>query len=161
MALNTVFSWFITKRTHQIDLFMKYPIEVQEELFYYLIEEAGATRFGFDHNFQQIKTIDDFKKNVPIRTYEQFRPYIDKIKEGEEQVTWPSKVKWFAKSSGTTDNQSKYIPVTQDSLDECHYKGGKTYCPFTIISSLPPNYTMARHLSLGDHQRLCMIIKEN
>jgi hypothetical protein len=125
MALNTVFSWFITKRTHQIDLFMKYPIEVQEELFYYLIEEAGATRFGFDHNFQQIKTIDDFKKNVPIRNYEQFRPYIDKIKEGEEQVTWPSKVKWFAKSSGTTDNQSKYIPVTQDSLDDCHYKGGK------------------------------------
>jgi hypothetical protein len=125
MALNTVFSWFITKRTHQIELFMKHPIEVQEELFYYLIEEAGATRFGFDHNFQQIKNINDFKENVPIRTYEQFRPYIDKIKDGEEQVTWPSKVKWFAKSSGTTDNNSKYIPVTQESLDECHYKGGK------------------------------------
>ncbi|MEY3597630.1 MAG: hypothetical protein RL521_52 [Bacteroidota bacterium] len=104
---------------------MKHPIEVQEELFYYLIEEAGATRFGFDHNFQQIKNINDFKENVPIRTYEQFRPYIDKIKDGEEQVTWPSKVKWFAKSSGTTDNNSKYIPVTQESLDECHYKGGK------------------------------------
>ena len=94
-------------------------------MFYYLIEEAGATRFGFDHNFQQIKNINDFKENVPIRTYEQFRPYIDKIKDGEEQVTWPSKVKWFAKSSGTTDNNSKYIPVTQESLDECHYKGGK------------------------------------
>lgn len=104
---------------------MKHPIEVQEELFFYLIEEAGATRFGFDHNFQQIKNINDFKENVPIRTYEQFRPYIDKIKDGEEQVTWPSKVKWFAKSSGTTDNNSKYIPVTQESLDECHYKGGK------------------------------------
>ncbi|MEY4330599.1 MAG: hypothetical protein RL609_1347, partial [Bacteroidota bacterium] len=125
MALNTVFSWFITKRVHQIELFMKHPIEVQEELFQYLIEEAGATRFGFDHNFQQIKSIADFRKNVPIRTYEEFRLYIDKIKDGEEQVTWPTKVKWFAKSSGTTDNNSKYIPVTAESLEECHYKGGK------------------------------------
>lgn len=125
MALNTVFSWFITKRVHQIELFMKHPIEVQEELFQYLIEEAGATRFGFDHNFQQIKSIADFRKNVPIRSYEEFRLYIDKIKDGEEQVTWPTKVKWFAKSSGTTDNNSKYIPVTAESLEECHYKGGK------------------------------------
>lgn len=125
MALNTVFSWFITKRVHQIELFMKHPIEVQEELFQYLIEEAGATRFGFDHNFQQIKSIADFKAQVPIRSYEEFRPYIDRIKDGEEQVTWPTKVKWFAKSSGTTDHNSKYIPVTAESLEDCHYKGGK------------------------------------
>jgi hypothetical protein len=125
MAMNAVFSWFITKRIHQIELFMKYPVEVQEELLYYLIEEAGSTRFGFEHNFQQIKNLSDFKKNVPLRSYENFRPYIDKIKEGEQQVTWPNRVKWFAKSSGTTDNKSKYIPITPESLEECHYKGGK------------------------------------
>ncbi len=125
MALNGVFSWFITKRVHQIDLFKKHPIEVQDELLSYLIEESGTTRFGFEHNFQKIKNAEDFRKNVPIRSYEDFRPYIDLIKEGEEKVVWDSKVKWFAKSSGTTDSQSKYIPVTSESLEECHYKGGK------------------------------------
>lgn len=125
MALNGVFSWFITKRVHQIDLFKKHPIEVQDELLAYLIEESGTTRFGFEHNFQKIKNADDFRRNVPIRTYEEFRPYIDLIKDGEEKVTWDTKIKWFAKSSGTTDNNSKYIPVTAESLEECHYKGGK------------------------------------
>ena len=125
MPFNSLFSWFITKRMHQIDLFMKHPHEVQDELFQYLIEEAGSTRFGFEHNFQKIQQLSDFKKAVPIRTYETFRPYIDRLKEGEQQVTWPTKVKWFAKSSGTTDDKSKYIPVTQEALEDCHYKGGK------------------------------------
>ena len=125
MPFNSLFSWFITKRMHQIDLFIKHPLEVQDELFQYLIEEAGSTRFGFDHHFQKIRSVGDFQQMVPIRNYESFRPYIDLLKEGEQQVSWPTKVKWFAKSSGTTDDKSKYIPVTQESLEDCHYKGGK------------------------------------
>jgi len=110
---------------HQIELFMKHPHEVQDELFQYLIEEAGSTRFGFEHHFQKIRTHQDFKKAVPIRNYEQFKKYIDLLKDGEQQVTWPTKVKWFAKSSGTTDDKSKFIPVTGEALEDCHYKGGK------------------------------------
>ena len=110
---------------HQIELFMKHPHEVQDELFQYLIEEAGSTRFGFEHHFQKIRTAEDFKHAVPVRSYEGFKKYIDLLKDGEQQVTWPSKVKWFAKSSGTTDDKSKYIPVTQEALEDCHYKGGK------------------------------------
>ena len=72
MALNGVFSWFITKRVHQIDLFKKHPIEVQDELLSYLIEESGATRFGFEHNFQKIKNAEDFRKNVPRRNLQRY-----------------------------------------------------------------------------------------
>lgn len=125
MALNSFFSWVIKKRLHQIDLFMKYPVEVQNELFSRLMDEAALTRFGLEHKFSDFKTIKDFKNAVPIRSYEDFKPYIDQLREGEQNVLWPSKLKWFAKSSGTTDARSKFIPVSKEALEECHYKGGK------------------------------------
>lgn len=125
MPFNAVFSWFIKKRVHQIDLFRKYPMEVQGEWFERLIEEGRDTEFGRVHNFEDIKTIADFKKAVPIRTYEEFKPYIDRLRDGEQGVLWPSKVKWFAKSSGTTSDKSKFLPVTREALEDCHYKGGK------------------------------------
>lgn len=125
MALNSFFSWVIKKRIHQIELFMKYPVEVQNELFQKLVDEAALTRFGLEHKFSEIKSLKDFKNRVPIRNYEQFKPYIDLLREGEQNVVWPSKLKWFAKSSGTTDAKSKFIPVSKEALEECHYKGGK------------------------------------
>ncbi len=125
MPLNSLFSWFIKKRIHQIELFKKYPVEVQTESFQKLVDEAALTRFGLEHNFSNIRTIKDFQHAVPIRTYEDFKPYIDLLREGQQNVLWPSKLKWFAKSSGTTDARSKFIPVTQEALEECHYKGGK------------------------------------
>ncbi len=125
MPLNSLFSWVIKKRIHQIELFKKYPVEVQTESFQKLVDEAALTRFGLEHNFSNIRTIKDFQHAVPIRTYEEFKPYIDLLREGQQNVLWPSKLKWFAKSSGTTDARSKFIPVTQEALEECHYKGGK------------------------------------
>lgn len=125
MAFNTLFSWFIKKRIHQIELFMKYPAEVQGELFQKLMDEAALTRFGLEHGFSNIRSIRDFKNAVPIRTYEDYKPYIDLLREGEQNILWPSKLKWFAKSSGTTDAKSKFIPVSKEALEECHYKGGK------------------------------------
>jgi hypothetical protein len=125
MALNSFFSWVIKKRIHQIELFMKYPVEVQNESFQKLVDEAALTRFGLEHRFSDIKSLKDFKSRVPIRNYEEFKPYIDLLREGEQNVLWPSKLKWFAKSSGTTDARSKFIPVSKEALEECHYKGGK------------------------------------
>ncbi|MEY3398548.1 MAG: hypothetical protein RL220_1142, partial [Bacteroidota bacterium] len=90
MAFNSVFSWFIKKRIHQIELFMKYPEEVQNELFQRLIDEAALTRFGIEHGFGNIRTIQDFKKAVPIRKYEDYKPYIDLLRDGKQNVLWPS-----------------------------------------------------------------------
>ncbi|MFK7756767.1 MAG: GH3 auxin-responsive promoter family protein [Flavobacteriales bacterium] len=113
------------KRIHQIDLFRKHPVEVQDELLKELCLMAQHTEFGLKYDFSGIKTNSDFKKRVPISTYDNFKPYIDRLREGEQNILWPSKQKWFAKSSGTTSGKSKYIPVTTESLEECHYKGGK------------------------------------
>jgi hypothetical protein len=125
MPFNSVFSWIIKKRMHQIELFKKYPIEVQSELLRSLVDQAAMTRFGVEHGFPNVHSVSDFKRAVPVRNYEGFIGYIEKLREGQQNVLWPSKLKWFAKSSGTTDARSKFIPVSKEALEECHYKGGK------------------------------------
>ena len=123
--INSIFSWVMLKRMHQIELFLKYPVEVQQELFGKLIDSAQNTVFGREHDFANINNLKDFRTKVPVRSYEQLYPYIKRLLEGEQQVLWPSDVKWFAKSSGTTNNRSKFIPVTDEALEDCHFKGGK------------------------------------
>ena len=123
--INSIFSWVMLKRMHQIELFLKYPIEVQQELFGKLIGTAKNTVFGKEHDFKNIKTLNDFRNKVPVRNYEVLYPYIKRLLNGEQQILWPSEVTWFAKSSGTTNSRSKYIPVTNEALEDCHFKGGK------------------------------------
>lgn len=108
-----------------MELFKQYPIEVQEEIRQKLIDEAALTSFGKEHKFEHIHTLDDFRKAIPLRSYEEHFPYIDRMIRGEENVLWPGKTKWFAKSSGTTNNRSKFIPISTENLEEGHYKGGK------------------------------------
>ena len=90
-----------------------------------LCRMAQHTEFGSKYEFGSIKNSNEFRERVPIRTYDDFKPYIYRLREGEQNLLWPTKQKWFAKSSGTTSGKSKYIPVTSESLEECHYKGGK------------------------------------
>jgi len=123
--INSIFSWVMLKRMHQIDLFLKYPIEVQQELFEKLINTAKNTVFGKEHDFGNINNLHDFRNKIPVRNYESLYPYIDRILKGEQQILWPSEVKWFAKSSGTTNSRSKFIPVTDEALEDCHFKAGK------------------------------------
>jgi len=127
---------------HQIELFLKYPSEVQQELFQKLIASARNTQFGKDHDFDNINHIQDFREKVPIRNYEQLYPYIDRLLKGEQQILWPSDVNWFAKSSGTTNNRSKFIPVTNEALEDCHFKGGKD-----MISIFINNYPDSKILT--------------
>ncbi len=125
MPFNTVLSWFMKKRVHQIELFKKYPLEVQLEWFERLLNEGRETAFGQEHGFEDITTLEEFKKAVPVRNYDDFKPYIERLRGGEQGVLWPTRVKWYAKSSGTTSAKSKFIPVTVEALEDCHYKGGK------------------------------------
>tara|TARA_B100001540_G_scaffold65650_1_gene58992 strand:- start:610 stop:2052 length:1443 start_codon:yes stop_codon:yes gene_type:complete len=98
---------------------------MQKNVLNHLILKAKDTMFGQKYLFNQINSYKDFKENVPLQTYEKIYPYIKKSRNGEENILWPGKVKWFARSSGTTNDISKYIPVTKDSLYECHFKAGK------------------------------------
>jgi len=123
--LNSIVTWVMKKRIHQIELFMKYPHEVQDEVLKKLLNSARFTEFGQRYSFEDIVNSDDFKKRVPVHTYEQLYPYIDRLLRGEQNVLWPTEIKWFAKSSGTTNARSKFIPVSPESLEDCHFKGGK------------------------------------
>jgi len=122
---NSILTWVMQKRIHQIELFIKYPNEVQEELFRKLIQTARSTEFGVQYDFNSISTYEQFKDRVPIQTYEKIFPYIERMMRGEQNILWPSEIKWFSKSSGTTNARSKFIPVSQEALDDCHFKGGK------------------------------------
>lgn len=99
----------------QVKKWMVTAVDDQQKIFQQLIAHARATLFGTDHQFDNIKTYDDFKKRVPIRDYEQLRPYIDKIKEGKENILWKGRPVYFAKTSGTTSGV-KYIPISKDSI---------------------------------------------
>jgi hypothetical protein len=113
------------KRMHQIELFMKYPHEVQREGLNKLLKSASDTEWGRMYNYKEIENNRQFAERVPLQDYESMKPFIDKMRKGEHQVLWNTEIKWFAKSSGTTSDKSKYIPISNESLEECHFKGGK------------------------------------
>jgi hypothetical protein len=115
----------MNKRIHQIELFIKYPHDVQAEWFNRLIYMGKTTEWGRKYDFKSMKDIRQFDERVPVSTYEDLKPYIDRLRNGEQNILWPEEIKWFAKSSGTTSSKSKFIPVSNSSLDECHFKGGK------------------------------------
>ncbi len=123
--INSILTWVMQKRIHQIELFIKYPNEVQEELFKKLLQTAKSTEFGTRYNFAGISSYEQFKERVPVQTYENIFPYIERMMRGEQNILWPSEIKWFSKSSGTTNARSKFIPVSQEALEDCHFKGGK------------------------------------
>lgn len=123
--INSIVSWLFKKRIHQIDLFIKYPIEVQQEVLQKLIATAEHTEYGQRYDFRSISTYQQFSERLPLTEYEQIKPYVMRLKRGETDLLWPGEVKWFAKSSGTTQDKSKFIPVTKESLEDCHFRGGK------------------------------------
>lgn len=123
--VNSIISWFLKKRKHQMELFLKYPIDVQHELLHQLLYKAKNTEVGKKYGFSEIMNYKDFAKNVPIQQYESIEPLIERSRKGEQNVFWPTPIKWFAKSSGTTNAKSKFIPVSDEALEDCHFKAGK------------------------------------
>lgn len=123
--VNSFISWRMKKRFHQIELFMKYPHEVQRELLFNLLDVAKNTEWGKRYGFGDIKSYEEFKSRVPLHYYESIRGEVDRVRAGESDIMWPGEIKWFAKSSGTTDAKSKFIPVSPEAIEDCHFKGGK------------------------------------
>ena len=147
--LNSIVTWVMKKRIHQIELFMKYPHEVQDEVLKKLLNTARFTEFGQRYSFEDIVNSDDFKKRVPVHTYEQLYPYIDRLLRGEQNVLWPTEIKWFAKSSGTTNARSKFIPVSPESLEDCHFKGGKDLLSIYVNNYPNTNIFSGKGLGVG------------
>ncbi|NMD01599.1 MAG: GH3 auxin-responsive promoter family protein, partial [Bacteroidales bacterium] len=123
--INSLIHWINLKRINQIDLFKRYPQEVQDEVLADLLLKAKNTEFGLKYKFEQIETAKQFSETVPVVDYDAFKHYIERIMQGQQNIIWPSEIKWFAKSSGTTSDKSKFIPVSRESLEDCHFKGGR------------------------------------
>jgi hypothetical protein len=123
--LNSIINWLNIKRMHQIDLFRKYHFDVQRETLFKLLDTAKDTEFGLKYGFAGIDSIEAFQKQVPLSAYDDAKEYINRLRNGEMNLLWPGEIKWFAKSSGTTSDKSKFIPVSTESLEECHFRGGK------------------------------------
>ena len=123
--LSSIISWMSAKRVSEIELFKKYPNEVQYETFAKLLSFAKNTEWGSNYEFSSIKTISEFKNRVPLQNYNSLKNDIERTRLGEQNILWPTEIKWFAKSSGTTSDKSKFIPVSKESIEDCHFKGGK------------------------------------
>ncbi|AEA43038.1 GH3 auxin-responsive promoter family protein [Fluviicola taffensis] len=149
MPFNSIFAWVIKKRLHQIELFRKYPENVQHELFEKLIENGSQSEFGRKYNFSQITSYEDFSKSVPLNNYDTLKPWVERLMQGEQNMLWSHDTKWFAKSSGTTSDRSKFIPVTKESLEDCHYKGGKDLLALYYENFPNRKLYKGKHLIIG------------
>ena len=112
-------------RIWRIDNWTNHPVAAQRAVLQDLVTSAQYTSFGKKYNFSKLFTLKDFKKNIPIHEYDDIRPYIIRMMEGEENVLWNTPVSWFAKSSGTTSDKSKFIPISEESLQDNHYQANK------------------------------------
>jgi len=137
-----------------MDLFRKYPAEVQQDTLQKLITKAEGTEWGRKFNYRSLLNVTDFQKGVPIQTYEEVKPFIDRLRQGEQNLLWPGDIKWFAKSSGTTNDKSKFIPVSKESMEECHFRGGKDVLAIYCQNNPETNIFMGKGLTLGGSHKI-------
>jgi hypothetical protein len=152
--INSVATWILKKRIHQMELFLKYPHEVQEELLFSLIKSAEATQIGKKYDFSSVKNYTTFSERVPIASYEELEPLIELTRKGEQNVFWHSNIKWFAKSSGTTNAKSKFIPVSAEALENCHYKASKDLLCLFLNNNEDSQLFTGKSLRLGGSKQL-------
>jgi len=151
---NSIASWLLKKRYHQIELFLKYPAEVQEEVLFQLLGIAEDTKIGRKHNFDSITSYKAFAERIPIVTYEELEPLIERTRRGEQNIFWPTAIKWFAKSSGTTNAKSKFIPVSAEALEDCYYKSGKDLLCLYLNNNENSQLFTGKSLRLGGSNEL-------
>jgi hypothetical protein len=152
--INSIASWVLKQRIHQIELFLKYPNEVQEELLMNLIRRAENTVIGAQYEFSSITSYSTFSERVPVATYEDLQPLIERTRQGEQNVFWDAPIKWFAKSSGTTNAKSKFIPVSNDALEDCHYKGSKDLLCLYLNNNEDSDMFLGKSLRLGGSSQI-------
>lgn len=147
--LTNTISLFFQGRLKEIDLFTREADRIQTKQLKSLISTARYTEWGRSHNYKNIKSYRDFKEYVPLQSYEEIKPYVNRMINGEKNILWPSVVKWYAKSSGTTNDRSKYLPVTNEILNNCHYRGGFDSVALYLRNNPESRFFKGRGLILG------------
>jgi len=153
-VINSFASWVLKQRIHQIELFLKYPNEVQEELLMNLIRASENTILGQKYDYASVNSYATFAERVPVSTYEELQPLLERTRKGEQNVFWETPVKWFAKSSGTTNAKSKFIPVSPEALEDCHYKAGKDLLCMYLNNNENSEMFLGKSLRLGGSSQI-------
>ena len=147
--INSILSLFTQKRLTQIEYFKNNPVKVQRNTLQELLAKAANTEYGRKYHFDTILTAEQYRERLPVIHYEEISNDIHRMMEGENNILWPEEVKWFAKSSGTTNAKSKFIPVSPTILEESHFRGGKDV--IAIFNKLNPEAQVfsGKTLALG------------
>jgi hypothetical protein len=152
--INSIASWILKQRIHQIELFIKYPMEVQEELLFGLLKSAENTVLGKKYEYSSIKNYQTFNERIPVSTYEDLEPFIEQTRQGAQNIFWNSTIKYFAKSSGTTNAKSKFIPVSSEALENNHYKASKDLLCMYLNNNENSQLFTGKSLRLGGSKEL-------
>ena len=151
---NSVASFFLKRRISQIELFKDYPIEVQQEVLRKMIVYSIDTEIGKKYDFKTIRHYNDFRERLPTVTYEEIYEDIERNRKGEQNIFWRTPIKWFAKSSGTTNAKSKFIPISFESLEDCHYKAGKDMLSLYFNNNVNSQLLVGKCLRLGGSREI-------
>ncbi|MBW8332128.1 MAG: GH3 auxin-responsive promoter family protein [Prolixibacteraceae bacterium] len=153
-VINSIINWANFKRIYEIELFKKHPQEVQREVLFELLEEASNTETGLKYNFRNIRSEKEFRENVPVQTYDDIKETVERMMQGEKNLIWPGETKWFAKSSGTTHDKSKFIPVSKDCLEGVHIRGGRDVLALYLKNNPESGILSGKSLTLGGSHRV-------
>ena len=151
---------FLSGRRKSISKYENQTEELQSKVLQKLIRQAIHTEWGQTHGFAQVNDYNSFTKTSPINTYEELKGYIDRMRRGEKDVLWSGKVRWYAKSSGTANDKSKFIPVSKEGLYQCHYRGG-TDCVVSYLNMNPDSRMFSgKGLILGGSHQISSLRKD-
>lgn len=141
--LTGTISLFFRRRQREIERFGQNLEGIQHNQLHALLTKARDTEWGHKYDFRSIKSYSDFHERLPLQAYDDIKPYVNRMINGEKNVLWPSVVSWYAKSSGTANDKSKFLPVTNDILKGCHYKGGFD-CVALYLRNNPDSHFFSR-----------------
>ena len=149
MNITKIISKTFDSRLKQIDLYATQASEIQHSVLNRLVHQAAQTEWGKKYDYSSIRSYEDFRKRVPIQTYEEIKPYVERLRAGEQNLLWPSEIRWFAKSSGTTNDKSKFLPVSKEALQDIHYRGGKDAAALYFRINPDSHFFSGKGLILG------------
>ena len=124
MNLTHIIRPIFSSRLRELDRYATQAQQLQLDVLKRLLSKASDTQWGHQHGYNNTLSYQQFAQQTPVNTYEDLKGYIDEMRQGKADLLWPGKVKWYAKSSGTTNDKSKFIPVSKDGLHDIHYAGG-------------------------------------
>ena len=152
--IPSIVKWLNAKRINQIELFKKYPVETQQEVLYGLLGKASSTEWGKRYSYSSISSVKEYQSRFPFQTYEDILPYVERLRQCETNLLWPGEIRWFAKSSGTTSSKSKFIPMSLEALEDCHYRAAKDILALYTIQRPDTRIFSGKSLTLGGSHKM-------